>query len=125
MEETDGQRIYLFPANTRIRFRKDAPPVARPEAFKVRVAAEIQAVPFDDEWVVVLPERSVQMMPGSSWGTFTIACTIPIALLVSLWMYRLRRGRIVEASLISAVGVLAATVAGAGFPVRRSSRSSR
>lgn len=116
VEETDGQRIYLFPANTRIRFRKDAPPVARPEAFKVRVAAEIQAVPFDDEWVVVLPERSVQMMPGSSWGTFTIACTIPIALLVSLWMYRLRRGRIVEASLIGAVGVLAATVAGAWIP---------
>ena len=51
-------------------------------------------------------------MPGSSWGTFTIACTIPIALFVGLYMYRIRKGKVVEASLIGAVGVLAATVAG-------------
>jgi carbon starvation protein len=57
-----------------------------------------------------------QSIPGSSWGTFTIACTIPIALLVSLWMYRIRKGHIVEASLIGAVGVLAATVAGSLIP---------
>ena len=44
-------------------------------------------------------------MPGSSWGTFTIACTIPIALFVGLYMYRIRKGRVVEASLIGAVGV--------------------
>ena len=29
------------------------------------------------------PERC-QLVPGSSWGTFTIACTIPIALFVGL-----------------------------------------
>ena len=55
-------------------------------------------------------------MPGSSWGTFTIACTIPIALFVGWYMYRFRKGKVVEASLLGAVGVLAATVAGASIP---------
>jgi carbon starvation protein len=61
-----------------------------------------------------------QLIPGSSWGTFTIACTIPIALFVSFWMYRFRKGRVIEASAIGAVGVLVATVAGgsiAGSPL--------
>ena len=43
-------------------------------------------------------------MPGSSWGTFTIACTIPIALFVGWYMYRFRKGKVVEASLLGAVG---------------------
>ncbi len=55
-------------------------------------------------------------MPGSSWGTFTIACTIPIALFVGWYMYRFRKGRVVEASLVGAAGVLAATVGGAWVP---------
>ena len=55
-------------------------------------------------------------MPGSSWGTFTIACTIPIALFVGWYMYRLRKGKILEASLIGAAAVLAATVAGVLIP---------
>src|SRR6185436_1683032 len=50
------------------------------------------------------------------WGTFTIACTIPIALFVGLYMYRIRKGKVVEASLIGAAGVLAATVAGNWVP---------
>ena len=32
----------------------------------------------------LLPPDAVRLVPGSSWGTFTIACTIPIALLVGL-----------------------------------------
>src|SRR5438552_3118207 len=52
-------------------------------------------------------------VPGSSWGTFTIACTIPIALLVGLWMYKIRPGKVVEASLIGAALTLAAVFAGA------------
>src|SRR5437868_5320392 len=59
---------------------------------------------------------SVRLVPGSSWGTFTIACTIPIALFVGLYMYKIRKGHVVEASLIGAVGVLAATVAGNWVP---------
>jgi carbon starvation protein len=56
------------------------------------------------------------LVPGSSWGTFTIACTVPIAFVVGLYMYKLRKGRVAEASLIGAAGVLAATVAGNWIP---------
>jgi carbon starvation protein len=63
-----------------------------------------------------LPRGSAEVVPGSSWGTFTIACTIPIALLVGLWMYRLRKGKVVEASLLGAAGVLLAVVVGKWVP---------
>ena len=49
-----------------------------------------------------LPEQARRLVPGSSWGTFTIACTIPIALFVGWYMYRFRKGKVVEASLIGA-----------------------
>ena len=64
----------------------------------------------------VLPKDAKRLVPGSSWGTFTIACTIPIALLVGLYMYNIRKGKIVEASIFGAAAVLAATVAGAWIP---------
>jgi len=58
----------------------------------------------------------VNALRESSWGTFTIALTIPIALLVGLWMYRIRPGRIGEASLIGVAGVLAAVILGSLIP---------
>jgi carbon starvation protein len=64
----------------------------------------------------ILPANSKRMVPGSSWGTFTIACTIPIALFVGWYMNKFRKGKIVEASLLGAGAVLAATVAGAFVP---------
>jgi carbon starvation protein len=69
-----------------------------------------------DSPYVFIPPGSSQIVPGSSWGTFTIACTIPIALLVGLWMYRIRKGRVVEASLIGGALTLAAVVAGNWIP---------
>ncbi len=54
----------------------------------------------------------VNALSESAWGTFTIAMTIPIALFVGLWMYRIRKGRIAEASLIGVVGVFAAVIFG-------------
>jgi carbon starvation protein len=59
-----------------------------------------------------LPAGSVRLVPGSSWGTFTIAATIPIALFVGFYMYRIRPGRVTEASLIGAALTLFATFAG-------------
>ena len=59
-----------------------------------------------------LPPDAVRLIPGSSWGVFTIACTIPIALLVGLWMYKLRPGHTVEASIIGGVLTLGATFLG-------------
>ncbi len=60
----------------------------------------------------VLTPDTVRIVPGSAWGIFTIACTIPIALFVGLYMYRLRKGRVIEASVIGGALTLAATVAG-------------
>ncbi len=67
----------------------------------------------------LLPAGAKRLVPGSSWGTFTIACTIPIALLIGWYMRHLRPGKILEASLIGAGLVLAATVAGALVPGSR------
>jgi carbon starvation protein len=70
--------------------------------------------PKGEGWI--LPEQARRLVPGSSWGTFTIACTIPIALFVGWYMYQFRKGKVVEASLLGAVAVLAATVGGAWIP---------
>jgi carbon starvation protein len=61
-------------------------------------------------------DGTVLQIAGSSWGTFTIFCTVPIALFVGLYMYRFRKGRVVEASLIGAGLVLVATWAGSYIP---------
>jgi carbon starvation protein len=63
-----------------------------------------------------LPKNSVEVVPGSSWGLFTIACTVPIALFVGLYMYKIRKGKVVEASLLGAAGVLAGVVIGNYVP---------
>lgn len=65
---------------------------------------------------LILPAGTNEQVRGSSWGVFTIACTIPIALFVGLYMYRIRKGRVVEASLLGAVAVLFVTVAGSWIP---------
>lgn len=58
----------------------------------------------------------VNALRESSWGTFTIALTIPIALFVGLWMYRIRPGRVGEASVIGVIGVFFAVIAGSWIP---------
>lgn len=60
----------------------------------------------------------VNALAESPWGTFTIAATIPIALLMGQWLYRIRPGRVAEASAIGVALLLAAVVAGS--PVARS-----
>ena len=64
----------------------------------------------------VRPDGTSMSIAGSSWGTFTIFCTIPIALFVGLYMYKFRKGKVVEASLIGAVFVFVATWAGSLIP---------
>lgn len=54
----------------------------------------------------------VNALHDSAWGTFTIAMTIPCALFVGQWMYKIRKGKIAEASLIGVAGVLAAVIFG-------------
>ncbi|MCX5700142.1 MAG: carbon starvation protein A [Candidatus Omnitrophica bacterium] len=54
----------------------------------------------------------VNALSESSWATFTIAMTIPAALAVALYMYKLRPGKIVEASVIGVLIVTAGVVFG-------------
>jgi carbon starvation protein len=62
--------------------------------------------------LAVLALIVVNALRASPWGLFTIACTIPIALLMGLWMKRWRPGKVVEASIIGALLLLIALVAG-------------
>ena len=62
--------------------------------------------------LAVLALIVVNALRASPWGLFTIACTIPIALLMGWWMKRWRPGKVGEASIIGAVLLLVALVAG-------------
>ncbi|MFA6468622.1 MAG: carbon starvation CstA family protein [Bacteroidota bacterium] len=52
----------------------------------------------------------------SSWGTFTIAMTIPLALFVGWYMNNFRKGKIAEASYIGVFGVLLCVFLGGYVP---------
>ena len=50
----------------------------------------------------------VNALKGSPWGTFTIAATIPIALLMGQWLYRWRPGDVKGASIFGVTLLFAA-----------------
>src|SRR5256884_663744 len=50
----------------------------------------------------------VNALKSSPWGTFTIAMTIPIALLMGVYLRRIRPGRVLEASALGFVLVMLA-----------------
>jgi len=54
----------------------------------------------------------VNALHESPWGVFSIAMTIPLALMMSLYMYRFRPGRIAEATAIGVAGLLLAVIFG-------------
>jgi len=54
----------------------------------------------------------VNALKASPWGTFTLAMTIPIAMLMGLYMRFWRPGKVLEASAIGVALVLFAVVAG-------------
>ncbi|HEY1873120.1 MAG TPA: carbon starvation CstA family protein [Steroidobacteraceae bacterium] len=62
--------------------------------------------------LAVLALVVVNALKASPWGTFTVACTIPIALIMGIYGRVLRPGRIGEMSLIGAVLLLAALLYG-------------
>jgi len=117
----DGRDFATLPPRTEIEYTNQAK-VLRSEEFTIAKARAADAAadnaspfaPVDGQ--IKLPEGVTQAVPGSSWGTFTIACTVPIALLVGLYMYVLRKGHVVEASAIGAIATLGVTVAGNWIP---------
>lgn len=113
---SDANRtVYRFPENCRVRYHEQGVLTPRSESFLVEVPAA-HTLEAAAGGTVTLPAGARHLVPGSSWGTFTIACTIPIALFMGLYMYKIRKGRVLEASLIGAAGVLAATVLGNWIP---------
>lgn len=61
----------------------------------------------------------VNALSESAWATFTIFLTIPAALIVALYMYKFRPGKIVEASLIGVAIIIIGVVV--GEPLAKSS----
>lgn len=107
--------IILF-ASTR-RGGKSLAEIARMEIGPVAGATTAIAILF----IVVIALAGlglavVNALKESSWGTFTIFCTIPLALYMGLHMYRLRPGKITEATIIGVIGMLLAVIAGRFIP---------
>jgi carbon starvation protein len=125
-EGANATDVYRFPAGCQIQYKRGDPTSVRPEPFLVQIGDNVPEWGLsrrggppalrDPPGEVHLPRGSRQLVKGSSWGVFTIACTIPIALLTGWYMYRIRKGKIVEASLLGAGLTLAATVAGNWIP---------
>jgi carbon starvation protein len=87
--------------------------MAKEEVSKVTgVTAMIAVLAIMIILLAVLALIVVNALRASPWGLFTIACTIPIALLMGWWMKRWRPGKVGEASILGAVLLLIALVGG-------------
>jgi len=87
--------------------------MAKEEVSKVTgVTAMIAVLAIMIILLAVLALIVVNALRASPWGLFTIACTIPIALLMGWWMKRWRPGKVGEASVVGAVLLLFALVGG-------------
>jgi len=58
----------------------------------------------------------VNSLSESSWGTFTIAATIPIALIMGIWMFKVRKGKTVEATIAGVILLSLAVILGRYIP---------
>ncbi|HKZ71727.1 MAG TPA: carbon starvation CstA family protein, partial [Nitrospirota bacterium] len=58
----------------------------------------------------------VNALTKSPWGTFTIAATIPIALFMGMYLYKIRHGRVGEVSVIGVILLLLAVISGRYIP---------
>jgi carbon starvation protein len=89
--------------------------MAKEEVNKVAGATAMLAVLFIIIILLaVLALIVVNALRGSPWGLFTIACTIPIALLMGWWMETWRKGKVAEASVVGA-GLLLLALVGGGW----------
>ncbi len=58
----------------------------------------------------------VNSLSESAWGTFTIAATIPIALIMGVWMFQLRKGKVIEATIGGVILLTLAVIYGRYIP---------
>jgi carbon starvation protein len=54
----------------------------------------------------------VKALGESPWGTFTVGFTIPLAFFMGLYMYKFRKGRITEGTIIGVIGLFIAVILG-------------
>jgi len=134
--------VYQFPAGCKVRYSGTLPETVRSESFKVTVpdAAVERTVnvyggvlgggstvalqpllgaedtDLESNPRVVLPVGCTQSVPGSSWGTFTIFCTIPIAILIGVIIRFFKGAGVLVGSLLGGVLTLGAVVAGNWIP---------
>ncbi len=58
----------------------------------------------------------VNALSHSAWGTFTIGATIPIALFMGLYLYKIRPGKVAEVTIIGVLLLIAAVFFGGFIP---------
>lgn len=58
----------------------------------------------------------VNALTKSTWGTFTIAATMPIALFMGIYLYKIRPGRVGEVSVLGVLLLLLAVISGRYIP---------
>src|ERR1035438_1019434 len=58
----------------------------------------------------------INSLSESSWGTFTIAATIPIAIVMGLWMFKIRKGKTIQATIFGVVVLSACVILGRYVP---------
>lgn len=61
----------------------------------------------------------VNALQSSAWGTFTLASTIPIALVMGVYMHRVRKGGIREATVFGVICLIGAVILGRWVPESR------
>ena len=96
-----GPRVFTVPSGTTYRFGEAAEQsMTFHESFSLTVPSHewLRRAPGGEGLRV--PESARRLVPGSAWGTFTIAATIPIALFVGWYMYKLRPGKVLEAWVV-------------------------
>jgi carbon starvation protein len=58
----------------------------------------------------------VNALAESSWGTFTIASTIPIAIIMGIWMFKIRKGKTFEATVFGIIMLILVVIIGRYIP---------
>ena len=58
----------------------------------------------------------VNALAESPWGTFTIASTIPIAILMGIWMFRIRKGKTLGGTIFGVIMLVLAVIYGRYVP---------
>jgi carbon starvation protein len=87
--------------------------MAKEEVNKVAgIAAMVAVFAIMIILLAVLALVVVNALRDSPWGLFTIVCTIPIAILMGIWMNNIRPGKVAEATVIGVVLLMGALLGG-------------